>query len=88
MVDRWQRGESLHKIAQLFDPHYSTVRRILAEIGGIRPAVRHRADRALKLAKREEISRALIASQSIRSVAAQLSRALSTISREIRRNDR
>lgn len=88
MVDRWQRGESLHKIAQLFDPHYSTVRRILAEIGGIRPAVRHRADRVLKLAKREEISRALIASQSIRSVAAQLSRALSTISREIRRNDR
>lgn len=86
MWDRWQRGESLHQIARLFDRHHSSVRRILAETGGIRPAVRHRSDRTLSLAEREEISRALMAGQSIRSVAVRLSRAPSTISREIRRN--
>lgn len=86
MWDRWQRGESLHQIAQLFDRHHSSVRRILAETGGIRPTVRHRADRTLTLAEREEISRGLMAGQSIRFVAMQLGRAPSTISREIRRN--
>ena len=73
MWDRWQRGESLHQIARLFDRHHSSVRRVLAETGGIRPAVRHRPDRALTLAEREEISRALMAGQSIRFVAARLS---------------
>jgi len=31
MRERWQRGESLHQIAQLFDRHHSSVRRILVE---------------------------------------------------------
>lgn len=86
MWDRWQRGESLHQIARSFDRHHSSVRRILAETGGIRPAVRHRSARVLTLAEREEISRALMAGQSIRAVATRLKRAPSTISREIRRN--
>lgn len=86
MWDRWQRGESLHQIARLFDRHHSSVRRILSEAGGIRPAVRHRSARVLTLAEREEISRALMAGQSIRAVATRLNRAPSTISREIRRN--
>ena len=86
MWDRWQRGESLHQIARLFDRNHSSVRRILAETGGIRPAVRQRADRALTLAEREEISRGLMAGQSIRAVAMRLDRAPSTISREVRRN--
>ena len=29
MWDRWQRGESLHQIARLFDRHHAAVRRIL-----------------------------------------------------------
>ena len=41
---------------------------------------------ALTLAEREEISRAVVAGNSIRSIAALLGRAASTISREIRRN--
>jgi IS30 family transposase len=86
MWDRWQRGESLHQIARLFDRHHSSVRRILSETGGIRPAVRHRSQRVLTLSEREEISRALMAGQSIRAVATRLSRAPSTISREIRCN--
>lgn len=40
----------------------------------------------LTLAEREEISRAVVAGFSIRSIAALLGRALSTISREIKRN--
>jgi hypothetical protein len=36
MWDRWQRGESLHDIAQLFDRGHSSIQRILSETGGIR----------------------------------------------------
>jgi len=86
MWDRWQRGESLHKIARLFDRHHSSVRGILAETGGMRPATRRRSPRVLSSAEREEISRGLVAERSIRSMAASLGRAPSTISREIRRN--
>jgi len=86
MWDRWQRGESLHQIAQLFDRHHSSVRRILAETGGIRPATRHRSDRTLTLAEREEISRSVARGCSLRSIAEELHRAPSTISREIQRN--
>lgn len=62
------------------------MRQILAETGGIHPAVRQRADRALTLAEREEISRGVMAGQSIRAVAMRLHRAPSTISREVRGN--
>lgn len=86
MWDRWQEGESLHQIARLFDRHHSSVRGILAETGGIRPSTRRRSPRALNLAEREEVSRALVAGHSIRSIAAAQGRAPSTISREIRRN--
>ncbi len=72
--DRWQRGESLHEIATLFDRYDSSVRRILAETGGIRPAPRRRAVRALTLAEREEISCSSVAGQSIRAIALQLQR--------------
>ena len=86
MWDRWKKGESLQQIAQLFDRNHSSVNRILAETGGIRPAQRCRSQSALSLAEREEISRALVAGQTIRSIAACLGRAPSTISREIKRN--
>jgi len=86
MWDRWQQGESLHQIARLFDRHHTSVRGILAETGGIRPPARRRSSRALSLAEREDVSRALVVGQSIRAIAATLGRAPSTISREIRRN--
>jgi IS30 family transposase len=81
MWERWQKGESLQKIAQLFDRHHPSIERILAETGGIRPAQRRRSRLAPSLAEREEISRAVVAGQSIRSVAKVLGRAPSTISR-------
>ena len=86
MWDRWQRGESLHQIARLFDRHHSSVREILAASGGIRPPTRRRSPHALTLAEREVISRALVAGHAIRAIALSLQRAPSTISREIARN--
>ena len=86
MWERWQKGESLQQIAQLFDRNHSSIERILAETGGIRPTQRRRSRLALTLAEREEVSRGVMAGHSIRSLATKLGRAPSTISREIRRN--
>lgn len=86
MWEHWKQGESLHQIAQLFDRGHSAIQRILAESGGIQPAQRCRSARALTLVEREEISRSLAAGHAIRTIAALLGRAPSTISREISRN--
>ncbi len=86
MWERWKTGESLHQIAALFDRNHSSIQRILAESGGIRPAQRQRSRLALSLAEREEISRSLAAGHPIRRIAQLLGRAPSTISREISRN--
>ncbi len=86
MWDRWQKGESLHSIARLFDRHHSAIQGILARTGGIRPPEKRRSSLALTLAEREEISRGVVADQSLRSIAASLGRAPSTVSREINRN--
>ena len=86
MWDRWQAGDSLHAIARLFDRGHSSVQRVLGETGGIRPAPRYRSGRSLSLAEREEISRGVAAGQSLRTIAALLGRAPSTVSREINRN--
>ncbi len=86
MWDRWQKGESLNEIARLFDRGHSSIQRILAESGGIRPPVGRRSRLALSLSEREEISRAVVSGRSIRSIASELGRAPSTISREIRLN--
>lgn len=86
MWERWRKGDTLHQIAQLFDRHHSSIQGILVRTSGIQPAPRHRSKLALTLAEREEISRAVVAGQSIRSIAARLGRAPSTISREVQRN--
>lgn len=86
MWDRWKAGDSLQQIAQLFDRNHSSIQRILAETGGIRPVARRRSRLALTQTEREEISRALAVGQSIRQIALRLERAPSTVSREINRN--
>ena len=86
MWERWQKGDTLHQIAQLFDRHHPSIAHILGARGGIRPVPRRRSRRALTLAEREEISRAVVAGHSMRSIAAKLGRAPSTVSREIKRN--
>jgi IS30 family transposase len=86
MWDRWQKGETLGSIARLFDRGHSSIQRIVAETGGIRPPKRRRSPLALTLTEREEISRGVVAGRSIRSIAAALGRSPSTVSRELRRN--
>ena len=70
MRDRWQQGDSLEKIAQLFDRTHGSVARILRRTGGIRPPQRARSRRMLSLAEREEISRGVVAGRSLRAIAA------------------
>ena len=86
MWERWRQGWTLPQIAQLFDRSHSSMFGILSRTGGIRPPERRRCATALTLAEREEISRAVKAGESMRSIAALLGRAPSTVSREIRRN--
>ena len=84
--DRWHRGESLNAIGRTFDRPSSSIFNLLAPTGGIRPPPRKRSKSSLTLYEREEISRGLVATLSLRVIAAQLGRAPSTISREVKRN--
>ena len=86
MWDRWQKGESLQSIAQLFGRNHSSIAGILSRTGGIRPRERTRSGSALSLPEREEISRGIVAGHSVRLIAAALGRSPSTVSREISRN--
>ena len=82
----WQRGESMSSIGRHFNRASSSIFPHLAQFGGIRPPVRKRSRFALSLSEREEISRGLVSELSLRSIAKNLNRSPSTISREVRRN--
>ena len=84
--DRWQRGESQSAIGRLFDRESSSIFGLLSPSGGIRPAPRKRSKLSLTLSEREEISRGIVKQLSLRTMATQLKRSPSTISREIKRN--
>ena len=83
---RWQRGESLLEISEALPAHKSSVWWIVQRHGGLVPARRQRAARALQTGEREEISRGVAHGESGRSIARRLGRAPSTISREIGRH--
>jgi hypothetical protein len=82
----WQRGESMRSIGRVFDRQSSSVFSVISPTGGIRPPDRRRGKPALSLCEREEISRGLSTKPSLRTIARQVRRAPSTISREVRRN--
>ncbi len=84
--DRWQCGESMSSIGRRFDRQSSSVFSVISPTGGIRPPDRRRGPQALSLIEREEISRGLSIKQSLRTIARQLCRSPSTISREVKRN--
>lgn len=86
MWERWRAGDSMSQISQMFDRYHSSVQRILGEARGIQPAERRRGPKALTIAEREAISRAVVAEHSIRAIARSLGRATSTVSREVQRN--
>ena len=84
--DRYQQGDAIKAIARSFDRPSSSIHRQLALTGGIRPPERRRSSRCLSLTEREEISRGLVAGLSLRTIAHQLDRVPSTVSREVSRN--
>ena len=86
MWDRWQKGESLTAIGRVFDRPSSSIFNQLSPSGGIRPPPRRRSRISLTLPEREEISRGIVCDLSVRTIASQLGRSPSTISREINRN--
>jgi len=86
MWDRWQKGDSLNAIGRHCGRSHSSVQNVLSKTGGIRPPKRRRSRLALTMAEREEISRGVVAGQSLRGIAVLLGRAPSTVSREIHRN--
>jgi IS30 family transposase len=76
----------LHEIGRALDKSHSSIQFLLSQHGGIAPAVRHRSQRTLTLAEREDISRGIASGLSIREIARGLQRAASTVSREVVRN--
>ena len=83
---RLRSGKAAKPTARELGLSTGTVRAYLVRCGGIRPSPRCRAQRRLTMAEREEISRGLAAGCSVRSIAAGLGRAPSTVSREVARN--
>ena len=84
MWERWRKGESLNEIGRHFGRSRTSIQNILPQTGGIQPAPRRRSSRSLSLSEREEISRGLVAGLPIRSIAAALGRAPSTVPRRTR----
>ena len=76
---RLKAGQAAKPTARELGLCTSTVRDYLIRCGGIQPAPRRRAPCRLSLVEREEISRGLAAGLSIRSIAAALGRAPSTV---------
>src|SRR5215471_5306933 len=83
---RFKAGESMQSIARSLGRNSGTVRGWFGATGGIQPPERHRSERHLRLAEREEISRGLVAGWSLRRIAQELKRSAATISREVKRN--
>ena len=82
----YRAGASLRSISRTLGHSMDVLRVIVARTGGQPPRVRNRSTLQLGLAEREEISRGVVAGDSCRRIGARISRAGSTVSREIARN--
>src|SRR5258706_6564180 len=67
--DRWKRGEGLKAIGRVLGKPSSCIFSHLSVSGGIRPPSPRRSRVALAFAERGEISRGLVASPAVRSMA-------------------
>jgi IS30 family transposase len=83
---RWRAGESISDIARVLQKPPGSIHGMLEATGGISPPERRRRRYALTAAEREEISRGLATGESLRAIAARLSRSPSTVCREVNRN--
>lgn len=76
-------GETHPAVAAALGCSTKTVQLLLIRTGGLAPRHRPRPPLRLSLGEREEISRGLQAGESCRAIAARLTRAASTVSREV-----
>jgi transposase, IS30 family len=81
-------GETFAAAAAAVGCSTKSIQRFMARAGGFLRKPRERSPLRLSLADREELSRGLIAGDSLRRIAARLGRAASTISREVAWNGR
>jgi IS30 family transposase len=86
MWNRWKAGQSLPEIDRALGKSHVVIQFLLARHGGVAPAARRRSRRVLTLAEREDISRGIASGSSMRVIAQRLSRACSTVSREVARH--
>src|SRR3984893_3043655 len=86
MWNRWKAGQSLNAIGRALGKDQHVIHFLLARHGGIVPRVARPSLRALTLAEREDISRGMASGCSMRVIAQRLSRASSTVSREVARH--
>ena len=84
--DRRSEGESMSAIARHLGRGEETIRRYVLVSGGVRPRPRTRSRSELTVVEREEISRGLAAQHSCHSIARQIRRAPSSVTREVARN--
>lgn len=82
----WQQGRPMSEIARDIAKPPATVYSFLLYHGGLKPRERTRRANSLTLEERELISRGLAKGDSLRSIAIELGRAPSTVSREVARN--
>jgi IS30 family transposase len=85
---RWKASESLRAIGRALGKDHVVVHLLLKRHGGIAPPIRRRSPTSLTLAEREDISRGIASGSLIRGIAQGLSRASSTVSREVARHGR
>ncbi len=83
--DLWKKGNPMKHIVYEVNQAPAAMFSFLRYHGGIQPRTRIRSCLHLTMAEREEISRGLAANRNIRSIASDLNRSLSTISREIKK---
>ena len=83
---RWKAGQSLHEIGRAYGRTHTSIHLLLSHHGGIVPAIRRRSPQALTLTESEDISRGIASGSSMREIATSLSRAASTVSREVARH--
>ncbi|MBK8540237.1 MAG: IS30 family transposase [Ardenticatenia bacterium] len=83
---RVRSGERFEDASAAVGCSTKSVQRLLAKTGGMQPRARPRPALQLSLAEREEISRGLLSGESYRTIARQLGRPASTISREVSAN--
>lgn len=76
-------GETFATAAAAVGCSTKSIQRFLALTGGLKSRTRERSPLRLSLADREELSRGLVAGDSLRAIAVRLGRAPSTISREV-----